>query len=43
MQNVKLVFAIDFRMRFVERDDMAERISSVNHTAMPPDPDAREV
>ena len=34
MQNVKSVFAIDFRMGFVERDNMAEGISGVNHTAM---------
>src|SRR5438045_9418901 len=34
MQNVKSVFAIDFRVRFVERDDVAEGISGVNHTAM---------
>ena len=34
MQNVKSVFAIDFRVGFVERDDMAEGISGVNHTAM---------
>src|SRR5437763_11141215 len=34
MQNVKSVFAIDFRMRFVECDNMAEGISGVNDTAM---------
>ena len=34
MQNVKSVFAIDFRVGFVERDNMAEGISGVNHTAM---------
>src|SRR5437870_7984686 len=34
MQNVESVFAIDFRVRFVERDHMAERISSVNYAAM---------
>src|SRR5438045_5056618 len=34
MQNVKSVFAIDFRVRFVERDNMAERVSGVNHAAM---------
>src|SRR5207248_6629565 len=34
MQNVKSVFAIDFRVRFVERDHMAKRISGVNHAAM---------
>src|SRR5437762_5193081 len=34
MQNVESIFAIDFRMRFVERDNVAERISGVNHAAM---------
>ena len=34
MQNMKSVLAIDFRVGFVERDDMAEGISGVNHTAM---------
>ena len=34
MQNVKFVFTIDFGMWFVESNNVAERISGVNHTAM---------
>jgi len=33
MQNVKFVFAIDFRVRFIESDNVAKRISGVDYAA----------